>query len=567
MNLKLQPECLASAILMNFFRKFMCIFVIFVSLYKSPLAAEVVYVGSDRSGMNYIRISGELKTGDDIIFKNLANNVSPLTVLLDSNGGVLNVGLSIGNLVRSKGYHTRIENQKECASACGLIWLAGEERSLGKEAKVGFHAAFRRAKGRLIESGSANALVGAYLARLRLSDKAIYFATNTSPAHIRWMTNADAKVLGIVYTEGNYSGVPTKLKTVARDRSPALTTAMHPLPPARETSSITEKAAARPAGTSISSPEGSQEKRWRNVSLEGGNQVPGRAVLYEEVADKPPKAILGTVSWILQSEAGIAHPGSASRYRAQVKFPEMMTLDFTFSQEANGPLSGSILIEVKIDGPQDGRFVNEGGVLLLKDRESVRATPLAAIPVAVSPGHFIIGTSTNPKATITNFNLLDTKNWIDYPIKYSNGQRAIVTFERGEYGGRVIKEVFRQWKLHDALQIKDSFPYCPLNQTVFRHSDGRTFSVEAVGVALPSNVVLAGLVDSRRYYIQITSDGSASSFAAKEYNPNLRVEWRDGEYDDAAMPRVYTVKNGVLRGDWIAYKCQESGWTEQKGVR
>ena len=114
-----------------------------------------------------ILISGKLQRGDDERFATVAGTVSEdASVWLDSPGGSLVAGLRIGTAIRWK---TAVPDDATCASACGLMWLGGVSRTVGRRARVGFHAAFVVAGGRKLETGSGNALVGSYLNRLGLT--------------------------------------------------------------------------------------------------------------------------------------------------------------------------------------------------------------------------------------------------------------------------------------------------------------------------------------------------------------------------------------------------------------
>lgn len=65
----------------------------------------------------------------------------PLLVL-QSGGGAVEDGLSLGRDIHLAGYSTLVSGS--CASACGLIFLGGRERILlGSQARIGFHQASR----------------------------------------------------------------------------------------------------------------------------------------------------------------------------------------------------------------------------------------------------------------------------------------------------------------------------------------------------------------------------------------------------------------------------------------
>jgi hypothetical protein len=142
---------------------------------------------SDGSIM-YIDIIGDIKPGDDAIFRRLINTKDYVFVRLNSGGGDLAAGLSIGEQVRAHGKDTTtlVFAESRCASVCGLIWLAGNFRYAYEGAKIGFHSAYYASNGKVTAEG--NALVGAYLSRLGFSNAAITYLTSAPPDSMQWLS-------------------------------------------------------------------------------------------------------------------------------------------------------------------------------------------------------------------------------------------------------------------------------------------------------------------------------------------------------------------------------------------
>ena len=81
------------------------------------------------------------------------------------------------------------------------MWLAGVQRGVAADARIGFHSAFRRDEdGNLVTSGGGNALAGGYLAKLGFKWSTIYYLTNADPNGIDWLNDEKAKELGIAFT-------------------------------------------------------------------------------------------------------------------------------------------------------------------------------------------------------------------------------------------------------------------------------------------------------------------------------------------------------------------------------
>jgi hypothetical protein len=161
-------------------------------------AAEIDVRPIDNKSVLII-IEGDFEHDDVEAFRaKVAGLTTPrATVAFRSDGGSLVAGIRIGTLIREKKFATVIPDGASCASACALAWLGGTKRFMGQGASVGFHAAYiLRAYGP-VESGSGNAILGAYLNQLGLSEDAILYITKTAPTSIQWMNLRDANEHGI----------------------------------------------------------------------------------------------------------------------------------------------------------------------------------------------------------------------------------------------------------------------------------------------------------------------------------------------------------------------------------
>jgi hypothetical protein len=150
-----------------------------------------------RPGAGMIRIVGEIVAGDEIVFAREASRFRDAIVVLESPGGNLTAGLGIGDQIAKRQFHTGIAPGSHCTSACALAWVAGTSRTMSRSARIGFHAAYRMSSDGASVSSSGNALVGAYLARLGLPDRAIVFMTSAQPREMAWLDSKVANQFGI----------------------------------------------------------------------------------------------------------------------------------------------------------------------------------------------------------------------------------------------------------------------------------------------------------------------------------------------------------------------------------
>jgi hypothetical protein len=151
------------------------------------------------NGSTLIVIDGKFELGDVESFRAAVASLpaARTTVAFQSKGGRLLAGIRIGTLIREKKFATVVPDGGSCAAACAFAWLGGTRRFVGQDAHVGFQAAYVLKSDVPTESGPGNAILGAYLNQLGLSERAILYVTRASPTSMQWLNMADAATNGI----------------------------------------------------------------------------------------------------------------------------------------------------------------------------------------------------------------------------------------------------------------------------------------------------------------------------------------------------------------------------------
>src|SRR5262249_5213599 len=113
-------------------------------------------------------------------------------------------GLNIGINIHANKWLTIA---RECYSVCANMWLAGVERGVSKDTKLGFHSAYRLEKdgkddkeGQAVEDGSSNPLLGAYLALHVFGYDFIAYATSAKPDSISMLGPEEARKYNVTFT-------------------------------------------------------------------------------------------------------------------------------------------------------------------------------------------------------------------------------------------------------------------------------------------------------------------------------------------------------------------------------
>jgi len=159
--------------------------------------AASIEVSRLNDGGPLVSLEGDIELDDVAQFWSKVASLSKATVAFRSEGGSLLAGIRIGTLIRESGFATLVPDGAWCASACAVAWLGGVHRLLGTGSKVGFHAAYVLKGHKATESGPGNAVLGAYLYQLGLSEDAIVYVTQADPSSMRWLSLDQAAQYGI----------------------------------------------------------------------------------------------------------------------------------------------------------------------------------------------------------------------------------------------------------------------------------------------------------------------------------------------------------------------------------
>jgi hypothetical protein len=170
--------------------------------------------------------------------------------------------------------------------------------------------------------------------------------------------------------------------------------------------------------------------------------------LYEErIGQTSPTAVEGTASWSLQHEAGEdGRPQAIVQGRISVPGRGMTAL-VTFKRNSDASLPASHLVELVFSLPQDfeGGAIDSVQRIAMKQSEQDRGTPLVAVPAKITDDFHMIALNDFPDARATNLDLLRTRNWMDIPLIYRNGRRALLTLQKGPQGIKAFEDAIREW--------------------------------------------------------------------------------------------------------------------------
>jgi hypothetical protein len=178
---------------------------------------------------------------------------------------------------------------------------------------------------------------------------------------------------------------------------------------------------------------------------------PPHAVLFEEDRSDPNgRQFTGTAVWSAARASADGPEWSAGEMvlHAKVAIPDRgMTVEWAMQRSVEKLIWASHTVHVIFDLAPDsphGGIQNVPG-MLMKPNQYARGVPIIGTAVKVKRGYFLLGLSAVDAERQRNLTLLKEQAWLDVPIVYTDGQRAILAIEKGPSGERAFAQAFAAW--------------------------------------------------------------------------------------------------------------------------
>lgn len=177
--------------------------------------------------------------------------------------------------------------------------------------------------------------------------------------------------------------------------------------------------------------------------------VAQRAILYEEgpTAGSAGQASAGRAVWSVAQETVDGRAETVLKMRIEVP-DRNISANLTLKPNRDDTLPASHLLEVQFELPEgfSGQGVADVPGLVMKTTEEARGDALIGASVKVADGYFWVALSNLPDEQERNLTLLRDRGWIDIPMLYENGKRAILTLEKGTPGSRAVQQATDAWR-------------------------------------------------------------------------------------------------------------------------
>lgn len=180
------------------------------------------------------------------------------------------------------------------------------------------------------------------------------------------------------------------------------------------------------------------------AAIAGGEKL----FLYEErIGQATPVAVPGSISWTAVRENG-ADGRPDPQIQGRINVPERaISALLTIKRNTDNSLPASHIIEVVFSVPPDfeGGAIENLQRIAMKRTEQDRGDPLVAVTAKVTDDTYLVALNDFEDVVKRNMELLSTRGWMDIPITYRNGRRALITLDKGTTGGNVFEQVLREW--------------------------------------------------------------------------------------------------------------------------
>ena len=168
-----------------------------LALSASVAAAAEIKSFNLKDGSVEISISGNIAPGDiDALRASIkaANDAGKLvtSLRLNSDGGSLLEAVRMADWVKSAKISTNVGQGATCASACFLIFAAGETKYANNSARIGVHGASE--KGVVSRAGTTS--MADVAKALDVPWSIIRRMINTPPGEVEWLSLADLRLMG-----------------------------------------------------------------------------------------------------------------------------------------------------------------------------------------------------------------------------------------------------------------------------------------------------------------------------------------------------------------------------------
>lgn len=174
-----------------------------------------------------------------------------------------------------------------------------------------------------------------------------------------------------------------------------------------------------------------------------------RASLFEESAANPQQRIerRGAVVWRVEPDAVEQGAPSVPRIKGEIEIPDLkLQVEFIIRRNADPTFPASHTLNLRFIPVGDGAPTIKSISLPEFREDALQKGPiLQGGNVPVQDNEFLVALLNGEPVQSTNIDLLKRPGWLFFELRFADGRRGELVFEKGVAGERAFDEAFRAW--------------------------------------------------------------------------------------------------------------------------
>jgi hypothetical protein len=197
---------------------------------------------------------------------------------------------------------------------------------------------------------------------------------------------------------------------------------------------------------SEASPAGAQIAAAQPAAAPG----PARAALLIDAGDpQKPKIDLGTAVWSLIPAAAGPAQAAGPTVQAEIDIPDVKmhaTVTIRKNTDASLPATHTIDLRFTFADGADVKGFKDMALPQMRRDDTPNGDSISGVRVKISDSYFLVGLTRSDVDLAHNLDLLNSRNWLDFPLLFNDDHVAKLTFEKGPTGQSVIAQAVAAWK-------------------------------------------------------------------------------------------------------------------------
>ena len=173
-----------------------------------------------------------------------------------------------------------------------------------------------------------------------------------------------------------------------------------------------------------------------------------RASLYEENASNPQQRLerRGAVVWRVEPDSIEGAPAS-QRIKGDIEIPDVgLNVEFIVRRNIDPTFPASHTLNLRfIPVSRDAPVIKSIALPEFRENPLAKGPVLQGVNATVQDNEFLVALFNGEPMQSTNIDLLKRPGWLDFELRFADGRRGELVFEKGVAGERAFAAAFASW--------------------------------------------------------------------------------------------------------------------------